>query len=155
MRVGAVVLIVGGLLAAFGAFGTWIRITGPLDTSLTSGGMSNGHDGPFVLVLGLLALGYGMARFAAARVPIWLGWLAVVDGALLALITIADAIDVHNKVQDVRELAPTLSGHVGWGLILSIIAAFVIIGGAFACIDFRRTPVQTWQPPMPPPPYAS
>jgi hypothetical protein len=155
IRTGAGVMIAGGLLAVFGAFGTWIRVTGPLGNSLTSGGMTHGHDGPFVLVLGLLALGYGVARFTSTRVPAWLAWLAIVDGALLALVAIADTIDVHNKAQDVHELAPVLTGHVGWGLIVSVIAAFVIMGGAAACIDLRRTPVQMWQPPMPPPPYAS
>lgn len=155
MRVGAGVVIAGGLLAVFGAFGTWIRVTGPFATSLTSSGMSNGHDGPYVMVLGLLALGYGLARFTSAHLPGWLAWLAVVDGALLALVAIADTIDVHNKVQEVSSFAPTLSGHVGWGLIVAVIASFVIIAGAAACIDLRRTPVQIWQPPMPPPPYAS
>lgn len=155
LRAGAMVVIAGGVLAIIGAFGTWIEASGPFLINVTSSGMDNGHDGPFVLVLGLLALAYGLARFGSTRLPGWLSWLAIADGALLALVSIADTVDVHNKARDVRALDPLITAHVGWGLVVAVIASFVVIGGAVACIDVRRAPVSPWQQPTPPPPYAS
>jgi hypothetical protein len=155
MRTGAAVVVVGGVLAVVGAFGTWIEFSVPPFATITAGGMSGDRDGPYVLVLGILAVAYAVARFSSSRIPRWLAWLAIADGAFMALAAIADTVDVHNRVNRVRADDPLIHGHVGWGLILAVIASLIVLAGAITCIDLRRKPVPVWQPPMPPPPYAS
>jgi hypothetical protein len=147
------------VLAIIGSFGTWVSIhdsLGALPTTFHGSGFDNGRDGPFVLVLAVVALALGGVRLAGLRMPKWLSWAAIADGGLLVLVCIADTIDVVHKSHTAHLISPAITGGVGSGLWLALAGAVLVLAGAVVAIDVASrapqypAPAFPGAPPTPP-----
>jgi hypothetical protein len=137
---GAAVAVAGAALAVVGAFGTWITFDTRIGPFAHSSGFQSGHDGPFVLGLALVVLGIAATRILGIRIPIWLDILAIAVAAILAVLCIADTVDVHRRVDEVLVVGrPYLSGGVGLGLKMALVGSLVALAGSAAAIDVRRS----------------
>jgi hypothetical protein len=132
-------VIAGAVLAIVGAVGTWIHVTDDFGHTFNGSGTSNGRDGSIVIGLAVVALAIAVLRAASRRIPRWLGWVTLALALALIATCAADIADVHNKVHDARVLTPSISGGPGWGLWLDLIASIVVLAGAAASIDLRRS----------------
>ena len=119
--VSAVLMIVGG-------FGPWATALG-----VTLSG-TDGNDGWFLIIPGLLALGLLFVQVArpSARWPMI---LVVLLGAIGALVAVVDLNDINNLgAQDALfdDVVDT-----GWGLYLSLIASVAVVLSAIATLVRR------------------
>jgi hypothetical protein len=107
------------VLMVIGGFGPWATALG-ISVSGTDGG-----DGWFLIVPGLLALGL---LFLQVRVPSarWPMILVALLGALGALVAAVDLNDINNLGGQDAFFADAID--TGWALYLSLIASFALIG---------------------------
>ncbi len=111
-----IVAIAGGALAVLAAFLPWATAANGL---LSKSGIDG--DGAITLLLGTVG---ALAAWQAGR----LIWVAVICGALVALIGVVDYIDIAGE---------TLVS-AGAGLILTIIAGVALFAGALTTWDKQR-----------------
>ena len=119
--VSAVLMVVGG-------FGPWASALG-VTISGTDGG-----DGWFLIIPGLLALGllFVQASRAGSRWPMI---LTILLGALGALVAIVDLNDINNLGSESALLDDVVD--TGWALYLSLIASLSLILAAIATLIRR------------------
>ena len=76
--------IVGGAGLAIGSFLAWGEVLG-----ITASGMDGG-DGWFTLIAGIVLVAVGYMAYAGKALPMWVGWVALVVGAGVAIINYFD-----------------------------------------------------------------
>jgi len=76
--------ILGGAGLAIGSFLAWGEILG-----ITASGMDGG-DGWFTLIAGVVLIAVGYMAYSGKALPMWLGWVALVVGAGVAIINYFD-----------------------------------------------------------------
>jgi hypothetical protein len=119
-------MVIGGVLAIFGCFLPWIRVTSPLD-EVTFSGMVTGPagetaDGPWFVAAGTAVVLIGLTLFRfGARV---IGLIGLGVAGFLVAGAIVDIRDIHDSVAS--DPASGVLVEVGLGLYL------VAIGGAIA-----------------------
>jgi hypothetical protein len=119
--VSAVLMVVGG-------FGPWASALG-VSISGTDGG-----DGWFLIIPGLLILGLLFAQTARASAR-WPMILVVLLGALGALVAAVDLNDINSLGGQDAFLADAID--TGWALYLSLIASLSVILSAIATLVRR------------------
>ncbi|GAB2486039.1 hypothetical protein [Jatrophihabitans fulvus] len=145
-----ILLALGGLAAAIGAFlpyekisdgeGATYQFTG-LGSEKVTGGvdadlLTPGNAGKVVLVAGIVALVLGLLVLAR-KGRIWVGIVAVVVGAIGALLAFASLGAPKN---DADKLGEGLTGSVGIGAVLGTIGMVVaLVAGILAIVVRRRS----------------
>lgn len=137
----ALVTMLGGILVVIGSFMPWLTIMAPLVGALSRSGLDGGGDGVFTRVVGIAAVGVGIARFATPlrslvqRAPILLGALALG-------IAVLDLANVNDKISSVGS-SPYVHAYVGSGLYLLMVGALVTVVGGLVVTDAgARRPVE-------------
>jgi hypothetical protein len=155
--IGAILLLLGGALAAIGSFLTWadVRVG---DVSASAKGV-DGSDGYITLVLGLIAILAGILALRAPKRGIAV--LGIVAGLVIMGVGIYDATTAEDSVLDsvAEDVAPTLgapvdqvrnvlqqqadSGQLDVSLQLGLYAvigggALALIGGVIAMATSRK-----------------
>lgn len=108
--IGAILMLVGGALAAIGSFLTWanVRVS---DVSASAKG-TDGSDGYITLVGGVILIAVGLATLRAGRRG--LAILAIIAGLLTAGVGIYDAVTAEDSVLDAvaEQVAPQVGASV-------------------------------------------
>ena len=116
---------VAGLLTCLGAWGPWVRITGPEGFSVGFGGMHGGLDGKWALAAGALALVLGVALYTMpSGHPLRTGTAGavVVVGLIGLIVVVHQYVVISDHVSEINgALASLLGVHAssGWGLWLA------------------------------------
>lgn len=137
VRVGSTVLAVGGLVMIIGSFLEWYTLNGESRTGMDPEyflyGRSN--SGPVFVFLGVLAVGFGIAQFAARKV-LAVAICAVVFASFGALGVLAEV----SEQSDVADLAEIFGDQFssGPGLWVVLAGAAAALGGAIATLSARR-----------------
>jgi hypothetical protein len=134
---GSLLALAGVVLAIIGSVGTWVHVSVSSFGGLNGSGVSDGRDGTIVIVLAVIGAAFAILRLARPGYR-WPVWIVLAMGVIILITCFADIGDVHNKVDEARAFSPEIHGGVGWGLWLSLVSGFVILGGAAAAIDLRR-----------------
>lgn len=108
--IGAVLMLVGGAIAAIGSFLTWANVT-VSDVSASAKG-TDGSDGYITLVGALLLIAAGIASLRAGRRGIAI--LAILAGLLTGAVGIYDAVTAEDSVLDTvaEQVAPQVGASV-------------------------------------------
>lgn len=120
-RPASVVVMIGGVLAAVGAFLPWITVATPLGGEISRSGVDAGGDGWIAVGIGLVAALSGLfdPRTGTVRVL----WFLIGAGAVA--LGVADLVDVKERIASIEEDYRHMV-RVGYGLY-GVIAGGVLI----------------------------
>ena len=133
--VGAVLMVIGGAMAAVGSFLTWFTVEGEDFTGFSKSGSGSVKDGPYFLVFGLALLGIGIALLLARKL------LALtISGIVVAALTVIFALADLGDVNDVKKLADVFdsSFSTGPGLYLCVFGGLIALAGSIVATAKRR-----------------
>ena len=138
VKVGAILLIVGGVGLVLGSLLGWVTIEGQSFNgfsreSISIDGGENG--GPALSFLAVVIAGFGIAQLAARRV-LAVAILAVVFASFALLGVLAEM----GNVSDAIELTELFGAEASWGPGMPVLglSALVGLGGAVATLAKRR-----------------
>jgi hypothetical protein len=108
--IGAILMILGGVIAAVGSFMTWANVT-VSDVSASAKG-TDGSDGYITLVAGIVLVLLGAVALRAGKRP--LAILAILAGGIAAGVGIYDAATAEDSVLDAvaEQVAPQVGASV-------------------------------------------
>jgi uncharacterized membrane protein len=137
----ALVTMLGGLLVGVGSFLPWLTIMAPFVGTLSRSGLDGGGDGVFTLVVGVAALGIGLARFATPLRPL-IQRAPILAGLLALGIAVLDLVNVNDKISSIGT-SPYVHAYVGSGLYLLVVGALVTVAGGLVVTDSGgRRPIE-------------
>jgi hypothetical protein len=122
------------VIAAVGAFLNWFSLEGVDVTGFTESDEGS-RDGPVIVVLAVILIGFGVALLAARRV-LAVAILAVIMASFVVVVGAADLSDVS----DVQEVAEFFGQEleIGPGLPIVIVGGLVALAGGIVALAKRR-----------------
>lgn len=136
VRVGSILLVLGGLVMGLGSWLEWYTIGGEAIDGFFTDIEGTSNDGPAFVFFAVLAIGFGITQFVARRV-LAVAILAVVFASIGVLIALADL----GELSDLEERADLfeVDFSTGPGLWVVLLGSAVALAGAITTLARRRT----------------
>jgi hypothetical protein len=129
----AVLGLIAGISLVIGSFLPWVRVE-IFGSSLGRSGIDGG-DGWFTLVCGGVAItAFALVLHDGRRAHRAIALTSLLAAMVAASVAIYDWIDVHDAVSTAQDTQGLVSGHVGIGLHLAVIAAVLALVSGLACL---------------------
>lgn len=124
----------GGLLITLGSLLPWATATAPFLGTINVSGVDG--DGKITLILGVLILLTGVARFARSSLPGLLQVSPAVLGLIVGIVAGIDLVNVSSRISDLKAEAQGLAtASVGVGLWVTLLGAILAV---YAGVAARR-----------------